>query len=316
MEETIQRKKTKKNYNIFTEIMKHPFAYLLALPAALYTFIYGYLTLPYMVIAFQKFNYSKGIFESDWVGIDNFRFFFESTRASMVTWNTLKLNFLFILAGTFAALIFAILLNEVRHKLFKKVAQSTFLFPHFLSWIVVSYIIYSLFATQHGIINQGLEFFGFDPVRWYATPGPWTWILVGLSVWNGTGILTVIYLAAITAIDETYYEAARIDGANRWQQIKSITVPMLMPTVSILTLLAIGKIFYADFGMIYAIVGDNGLLFPTTDVIDTYVFRSLRNYGTPAQAMAVGLYQSVIGFILVMGFNALAKKLNPDNAIF
>ncbi len=306
----------KKSYGIWKDLSRNPVCYLLVFPAALYTFIYGYLTLPYMTIAFQKFNYSKGILESDWIGFDNFRFFFGSSRALMVTMNTVKLNFLFILFTTLVALIFSILLNELRSKTFKKVAQSTFLFPHFLSWVIISYVIYSLFATKHGLVNKILQWFNMEPYNWYANADPWTWILVGMNVWKDTGILTIIYLAAITAIDETLYEAAKIDGANRWQQIKSITVPMLMPTVSILTLLSIGRIFYGDFAMIYAIIGDNGLLYPTTDVIDTYVFRALRTLGDPSQAMAVGLYQSMVGFVLVLGFNWVVKKINPDNAIF
>ncbi|OME87389.1 sugar ABC transporter permease [Paenibacillus sp. FSL A5-0031] len=305
-----------KRYTFFTDIKRNKISYLLVLPAMLYTFVYGYMTLPYMVIAFQKFNYTKGIFESDWVGWKNFEFFFNSTAAAMVTWNTIKLNFLSILFGTIVALAFSILLNEIRSRVFKRVSQSTLLFPHFLSWIIVSYIVYSLFATEHGLINNMLETFGFDPHNWYSDPKPWTWILVGLSIWKETGMSAVIYLAAITAIDDSLYEAAKIDGANRWQQIKSITIPMLMPTVSILTLLAIGKIFYSDFGMIYAIIGDNGMLYSTTDVIDTYTFRTLRTSGNPAIAMAIGLYQSVVGFVLVLSANWIVKKFNKDSAMF
>lgn len=306
----------RKKRSFIRDILMNKFNYLLVLPAAIYTFIYGYMTLPYMATAFQRFDYRTGIFNSEWVGVENFRFFFESTRAAIVTWNTIKLNLLFIIVGTLIALALAILLNEIRSKLFKKITQSTFLFPYFLSWIIVSYIIYSLFSTRSGLVNQMVQYFDFERINWYATPGPWTWILVALSVWKGAGMMTVIFLAAITAIDGSLFEAARIDGANRWQQIKTITVPLLIPTVSILTLIAIGQIFYGEFGMIYAIVKDNGLLYPTTDVIDTYVFRALRTTGSPSQAMAVGLYQSMIGFVLVLGFNWLAKKLNPDNAIF
>ncbi|TBL70337.1 sugar ABC transporter permease [Paenibacillus thalictri] len=273
------------------------------------------MTLPYMLIAFQKFNYSKGLFSSDWIGFKNFDFFFQSSRAGMVTWNTIKLNFLFVLFGTLMAIVMAILLNEARKMIFKRLAQSVFLFPHFLSWVIVSYMLYGMFSADYGIVNKIIAAFGGDPVNWYSSPGPWTWILVMMSVWKETGMTTVIYLAAISAMDESLYEAARMDGANRWQQIRSITIPLLIPTVSILTLLAIGKIFYADFGMIYAIIGDNGLLYPTTDVIDTFVFRTMRNID-PSQAMAVGLYQSVVGFVLVLAFNWIAKKINPENAVF
>ncbi|MBD2869111.1 ABC transporter permease [Paenibacillus arenilitoris] len=305
-----------KRYGFLTDIRRNPVSYLLVLPALLYTIIYGYLTLPYMVIAFQKFNYTKGIFNSEWVGWKNFEFFFNSTAASMVTWNTIKLNVLSIFFGTVVALAFAILLNEIRSKLFKRISQSTVLFPYFLSWIIVSYIVYSFFGTEHGLINNFIERLGGEPHNWYADPKPWTWILVGLSVWKEVGMSAIIYLAAITSIDDSLYEAAKMDGANRWQQIKSITIPMLMPTVSILTLLAIGKIFYSDFGMFYAIIGDNGLLYSTTDVIDTYTYRTLRTSGSPAIAMAIGMYQSIVGFILVLSANWIVKKVNKDSAMF
>ncbi|QGQ95139.1 sugar ABC transporter permease [Paenibacillus psychroresistens] len=308
--------KSNRRYTLITDIRKNPISYLLVLPAALYTLIYGYLTLPYMIIAFQKFNYTKGIFHSEWVGWKNFEFFFHSTAAIMVTWNTIKLNFLYILFGTIVALMFSILLNEIRSRWFKRVSQSTLLFPHFLSWIIISYVVYSLFATEHGLINNTLESLGMERFNWYAHPKPWTWILVGLNVWKETGMSAVIYLAAISAIDDSLYEAAKMDGANRWQQIKSITLPMLMPTVSILTLLAIGRIFYSDFGMIYSIIGDNGMLYSTTDVIDTYTFRTLRISGNPAIAMAIGFYQSVVGFVLVLSVNWIVKRFNKDNAMF
>ncbi|MFS0723988.1 ABC transporter permease [Paenibacillus sp. 1P07SE] len=305
-----------KKHSPISELRKNGMAYLLAVPAALYTLVFGYLTMPYMVIAFQKFNYRTGIFGSPWVGLDNFRFFFSSPRAWQITWTTIKLNILFIVVGTVCALILAILFNELRSRLFSKVTQSTILFPHFLSWVVVSYIVYSIFSTEFGIANRLLAWLDMNAINWYASPEYWTAILVGANVWKDIGISLVIYLAAITGIDGSYYEAARIDGASRWQLIRHITLPLLLPTISILSLLALGKIMYGSFDMIYAIVKDNGLLYPTTDVIDTYVFRSLRNIGNPAQAMAIGLYQAVVGFILVFGSNLIVRKINPDNALF
>ena len=310
------RKKKSSKPSLRNDISKNAFSYLLALPAVSYTFIFGYLTIPYILIAFQKFNYKTNLFNGEWIGLKNFEFFFKSPRAGMVTWNTIKLNFLFIIFGVFFAVLFAILLNEIRKGVFLKVTQSAFLFPHYLSWIVVSYIIYSLFSTNYGVINQMLEKASIQPVNWYSNPKPWTWILVIMRIWKGTGIQVVIYLAAITGIDSQLYEAAIIDGANRWQQIKAITIPLLMPTVAILTLLALGKMFYGDFGMIYSIIRDNGVLYPTTDVIDTYVFRALRKTGDPAQAMAVGLYQAVMGFLLVFGSNWLTRKWFSEGALF
>lgn len=299
-----------------SEIRRNKVAYLLALPAAVYTIIFGYLTMPYMLIAFQKFNYKTGLFNSPWIGFDNFKFFFASPRAWEITFNTLKLNFFFILFGTLAALVLAILFNELKSRMFSRITQSTILFPHFLSWVIVSYVLYSLLSTEYGLVNRALESLGLQTVNWYSSPSYWTSILVGTHVWKDIGINLVIYLAAIAGIDGSYYEAGKIDGATRFQLIRYITVPLLMPTIMILSLLALGKIMYGSFDMIYAIIKDNGILYPTTDVIDTYVFRSLRNIGNPAQAMAIGLYQAVVGFILVYTSNKIVRKINPDHALF
>ncbi len=301
---------------VVRELGRNRSAYLLAMPAALYTLIFGYLTLPYMLIAFQKFNYKLGIWRSQWVGWENFHFFFASDRAWQVTFNTVRLNVLFIVFSTLCALALAILFNELKNKWFSKITQSTILFPNFLSWVIIGYVIYSLFATNFGLVNKALVVLGMEPVNWYSSPQYWVAILVGANIWKDVGISLVIYLAAITGIDGTLYEAAQIDGANRWQQIRRITLPLLMPTVSILSLLALGKVMYGSFDMIYAIIKDNGLLYPTVDVIDTYVFRALRTIGNPSQAMAVGVYQSVVGFILVFGVNWIVRKKNPDNSLF
>jgi putative aldouronate transport system permease protein len=296
--------------------MSHPYRYLLLLPAALYTFIYGYCSYPYIIIAFKKFNYRLGVFGSPFNGLQNFEFFLKSNAAATVISNTIYLNFLFLIFTTLFSLILAIMLNEVRRMTFKRVTQSLMLFPHYLSWVVIGYMIYGFFSMEYGLINKMIEFFGGDPVNWYANAKAWPAILVIMRIWKGSGMSAVIYLAAITGIDSGIYEAAEIDGANRLQQIIHITVPLLMPTVCILTLLSIGRIMYGDFGMIYAIVGDNGILYPTTDIIDTYIFRALRQTGNPAQAMAISLFQSVIGFAMVFGSNRLVAKLFPDGALY
>ncbi|HZG77658.1 MAG TPA: ABC transporter permease subunit [Paenibacillus sp.] len=298
------------------ELRSNAWGYALVLPAAVYTFLFGYLTLPYMIIAFQRYHYRLGLLGSEWVGFANFKFFFLSNQAWQVTFNTIRLNFLFIVFGTLAALALALLFNELKSRLFARVTQSTILFPHFLSWVVVSYMLYSLFATDFGIVNNALAAFGIEKVNWYASPQYWVQILVGTNVWKDIGISLVIYLAAIAGIDGTLYEAARIDGANRWKQIRYITLPLLLPTVSILSLLALGRVMYSSFDMIYAIVKDNGMLFATVDVIDTYMFRALRTIGNPSQAMAIGLYQSIVGFLLVFGANFVVRKVNKDHSLF
>nr|WP_168123696.1 ABC transporter permease subunit [Paenibacillus sp. HB172176] len=301
---------------MFSDVRKNGTSYLLVLPAMMYTFIFGYMTYPYMVIAFQRFNYTKGIFDSEWVGLENFEFFFRSYKAVTITFNTIFLNLLFIVFGTLMALVIALVLNELRKKLFVKVSQSVMLFPHFISWIVVSYVLYAFFSMDMGIVNQMLNQLGIASVNWYTEPEVWPAILTVMHVWKGAGMSAVIYLATITGIDETLYEAAEIDGANRWQMCMRITLPLMMPTVIILTLLSIGKIMYGDFGMIYALIGDNGTLYSTTDIIDTYVFRSLRQIGDPSESMAVGLFQSVVGFILVFGTNAITRKFFKDGALY
>ena len=315
---TVVARSRKKTGGLLKDIRNNKASYLLALPALAYVFIFQYLTYPYIAIAFQKFSYRTGLsfWNNQWIGLKNFEFFFKSIYFSRVTWNTVKFSFLFIIFGTFVALICSLLLNEVRQRWFAKTAQSIYLFPHFLSWVVVSYIVFSLFGTEFGLVNTTLLALGMEPISWYSMPAAWTWIIVAMRVWKSTGIITIIFLAAITGIDEQLYEAATVDGATRWQKIKSITIPLLMPTVAILTLLEIGKMMYGDFAMMYAIIGDNGLLYSTADIIDTYVFRALRKIGDPSHAMAVGLYQSLVGFVLVLITNLAVRKYFREGALF
>jgi len=308
--------KKAKKYTIFTDIRRNPFSYLLALPAMVYVFIFGYMTLPYILMAFQKYNFRQGLFGSEFVGFRNFEFFFRSNRIGMVTYNTVFLNTLFIVSGTLMAVLLALMLNEIRMKYFLKVTQAMLLFPNFLSWVIVSYVVFAFLSSEYGWLNSIIKSFGGNPVYMYSNASYWPPILVLVRLWKGMGISSVIYMATITGIDEGLYEAARIDGANRLRQIRHITLPLLMPTVYILTLLNIGRIFYGDFQMIYTLVGDNGVLMSTTDVIDTFVFRALRQSGQPSNAMAVGLYQALVGFIMVFGSNTLVKKFFPEGALF
>ena len=297
------------------EIWQNKFLYFLVLPAALYTFVYGYLTLPYLAIAFERYDFRKGIF-SDFIGLKNFRFFFDSSWAWVVTRNTVVLNFLFILVGSVCAILLALLLNEVRGKKFLKTSQSSMLFPFFISWIIVSYMLEGLLNTQTGMLNRLIENFGGERISFYTQPKYWYPILILLRIWKNTGYSSIIYLAAITGIDEGLYEAAYIDGANRWKRIWYITMPLLLPTVMILTLMDIGRIFYGDFGMFYAIIRDNGSLMPIAEVIDTYVFRTFKLTGDPGVSMAIGLYQSIVGFVLVFGSNWITRKYYPEGALF
>lgn len=310
------RNKQKKGYGIFTDVKKNKLSYVMLVPAALYTFIFGYMTIPYMVSAFQKFSYRLGLLGSEFVGFRNFEFFFKSNVALRVIGTTVRLNLLFIVFTLIVSVLIAVMLNEMRNARMKKFVQSTYLFPYFLSWVVINYVIFTLTSSKYGIINSLLALMGMDAINFYTDGSRWPTILVIAKVWKDMGMNIVIYLAVIASFDPQIYEAAMIDGAGRLRACFSITLRLLMPTISILTIMSIGKIFYGDFGMIYALVGDNGLLQKTTDVIDTYVFRTLRTTGNPSQAMAIGLFQSVLGFITVYLANWVARKKFSDGALF
>ena len=305
----------KKRVNPLRELWQNKFLYLLALPAIAYTFIFSYLTLPYIVIAFEKFNYKTGIF-SPFVGLANFEYFFKSSWAWTVTRNTLVINILFLLVGTVCAVLLAIVLNEVKAKRFLKVSQSMMLFPYFISWVIVSYMLQGILGTDTGLINNLIVSSGGERINFYSDASYWYPILLVLNLWKSTGYNSIVYLAAITGIDEGLYEAAYIDGATRFQRIRYITLPLLMPTVCIMTLMAVGRIFYGDFGMMYAIVRDNSSLMPIAEVIDTYVYRTFKNTGDPSLSMAIGLYQSIVGFILVFTSNWIVRRKFPDGALF
>jgi len=312
-------RKDKKTKNIFdfSNIRKNIFLYLLVLPGIVYFVIFKYLPMIGVIIAFQDYSFVKGFFGSKFVGLKNFEFFFTSLDCWQVTFNTIYLNILFIFTGLIFSVLIALVLSEISGKIFKKVTQSIVILPHFISWPLVSMFTFALFTYNVGVINQQiLKPLNIDPVNFYQTPGIWPIILVCMKIWKGAGFGSIVYLAAIAGIDQEIYEAAKIDGASRIQCIMKITLPQLRSTAVLLTILSIGGIFHGDLGMIYALVGDNSFLYPTTDVIDTYVYRQLRQMSNVSMSAAVGLYQSLVGFILVNLSNLLAKKVEPDSAIF
>lgn len=288
---------------------------LLALPAIILIFIFNYMPMAGIVIAFKNVNFRDGILKSPWVGLKNFRFFFESSDAGMVTRNTLCYNILFIVLGTAFALMFAIMLNEVVGRKRVKAYQTIFFFPYFFSWVVVAYMLYS-FIGPKGIITSAMAGASGQIKEFYTTPRYWPFILTFVYIWKSVGYNSVIYYAGIMGISSDYYEAAAIDGATRWQMIRHITLPLLRPIIIMLTLLAIGKIFYSDFGLFFFVPRESGVLYPVTQVIDTYVFRMLRSSGDLGMSAAAGLYQSVMGFILVLLSNAAVKRIDPDYSMF
>lgn len=288
---------------------------ILALPAIVLLLVFSYLPMVGIFIAFKKINYVQGIFNSPWVGFENFKFFFSSNDAWLVTRNTLAYNIAFISIGTALSVLFAILLNEVTRVKLVKIYQTVFFFPFFFSWIIVAYMVYS-FIGPYGVITSVMNNIGMGSFNFYTETWIWPGLLVFINIWKGLGYTSIIFYAGIMGISNEYYEAAAIDGATRLQMIKSITLPLLTPLITIMTLISIGKIFYADFGLFFFIPREVGQLFPVTQVIDTYVYRMLRGSGDIGMSSAVGLFQSTMGFLLVLVSNHIVKKVNPENKIF
>ncbi|NDL57197.1 ABC transporter permease subunit [Phytoactinopolyspora mesophila] len=291
---------------------------LLAIPGVVYFLVFAYLPMVGLIVAFKDFNVSDGIFGSPWNGLDNFEYFVSTGAAPRIIFNTVFLNALFLSATLAWGLLLAIMLNEIRLHLYKRVTQSVVFFPYFVSPIVISVMLQVLLAGvggEGGAVNDMLGVFNLPDVTWYTEPGPWPWILTIVKVWQLGGYMSVIFLAAITAISPDVYEAGVIDGASRARMALSITVPLLRPTAAILVVLGIGRIFYGDFAMIYAIIGDNGVLFSTTDVIDTYVFRALRSLGNFGTTAAVGLFQAVLGFIFVSVAVILQRRYARESSL-
>ncbi len=300
----------------YKDLRKNGALISMTLPGMIFLFCFAYLPMFGILIAFKDYKYSKGILGSDWVGFNNFAYLFGTRDAWQITFNTLYLNTLFIILGTIASIGLALLMNEVRNKWLNKIFQSTFFFPYLLSWVVVSYMTYALLNVEYGLINKIIAFFGFDAIEWYTKAQYWPAILVIVNIWKGAGYVSLIYLAGMLGISQEYYEAAKMDGANKLQQIRYITVPLIVPLITFMTLLAIGRIFYADFGLFYNVTRDSGMLYPVTDVIDTYVFRMLRTVGDIGMASAAGFYQAVVGFILVLGSNWVVRRIDEEKSLF
>ena len=307
----------KRKGSVAAKIKKWTPIYLMMLPGALYLLINNYIPMFGLVIAFKQIDFQKGIFESPWIGFQNFQFLFQTKDAFVITRNTLLYNIAFIILNTVIGIVFAIFICDITWKAGKKVYQSAILFPYLMSWVIVGYIIYAIFSMQYGIANKSiLPAFGMEPLMWYNDPKYWPAILIITNTWKGIGYGCLIYISSINGIEASYFEAAELDGANKFQQIWNITLPEILPSVITLTLLSIGRIFYSDFGLFYQVPRDSGLLYSTTNTIDTYVYRGLMKLGNVGMASAAGFYQSVVGFILVLLSNWVVRKISPDNALF
>ncbi len=265
-----------------------------------------------IIVGFKDYRYDKGIFGSDWVGFKNFEFFFKSADFARITSNTLVMNFVFIIVNLITSVGLALLMYELISRLKTKIYMTIMITPHFLSWVVVSYMAYAFLEPSYGIVNGLLSSLGMEKVSWYTEADYWPFILTLFYVWKNVGYNSIVYYAALMGIDESLIEAAQIDGANKRQVIRHIILPCLLPLIVIMTILAIGGIFHSDFGLFYQVTRNVGKLYETTDVIDTYIFRTMRVIGDMGTSSAVGLVQSVIGLILVLVTNKLSKLIDND----
>ena len=291
--------------------------YILAIPGILYMICNNYLPMFGIVIAFKKLNFSRGIFGSEWAGLQNFRFLFESNTAFIIIRNTVLYNLVFIVLGNILAITCAVLLNEIRSKFTSRLYQSVILLPFLTSWVVISYLAYAILSADTGLINNAiLKPLGFSAVNWYNSPKYWPFILVIVYLWKSTGYSMIIYLASVVGISKDYYEASVVDGAGKWQQIKGITLPLLVPTVITLLILSVGRIFNSDFGLFYQVPKNTGTLYDVTQTIDVFVYNALMNNSNYGMSSAASVFQSIVGFLLVVITNAIVRKKNRENAIF
>lgn len=282
----------------------------------IYLFINNYIPMGGIVVAFKKYNYQKGIWGSEWNGLKNFVFLFKTKDAWTIIRNTMCYNLVFIVLGTTLAVAVSILLSEIKSERAKKTYQVIILLPFLISIVIVSYIVYGFLSSEYGCINRLLEFLGKGKAFWYSDPTYWPFILVVVNIWKNLGYNTVLYYATLLGIDPSYYEAAVVDGATRWQRIRYITIPSLTPTIIILTLMSISKIFYSDFGLFYQVPMNSGPLLDVTNTIDTYVYRGLMETSNIGMSAAAGFYQSLVGFVLVIGANWLVGRFDKESTLF
>lgn len=295
---------------------------LMALPGALWMIFFFYIPVFGNVVAFKDFRFSsdggflRSLYESEWVGLKNFEFLFSSDNAWIITRNTVLYNLGFIVIGTACAVALAIVMSMLRNKRRVKTYQTAMMFPYFISWIIISSFVYSFLSPDKGIVNRVMVNMGSSPINWYTDPTYWPFIIIFIGIWKNLGYQSVIYFASIMGIDPTYYEAAKIDGANRWQQIRHVTIPQIVPLISILMILAVGNIMRADFGLFYNVPRNSGPLTPVTQVLDTFVYKGLAASGDLGMSSAAGLYQSVVGLVILVGANSIVRKLDPDSSLF
>lgn len=310
----MSKKKVKNTGN--TVLRKQWPFYIMMLPGLIYLIINNYGPMVGMFIAFKRIDYSKGIWKSPWVGFSNFKYLFATKDAMVITRNTILYNLAFIVIGTVAAIIVGIFLSELRHTFETKIFQTVILLPYLLSWVICAYIGYAFLSKDTGLINHFLTSIGQSPVDWYNDAGKWPVLLILINLWKGIGYSSIIYMSTIIGIDRSLYESAMVDGATKWEQIKYITLPFLKSTIIMLTIMSVGRMFYSDFGLFYQMPMNSGTIYPTTQTIDTYVYRALMQRNDVSMSSAAGFYQSIVGFILVLTANTIVRRVSPDDAMF
>ena len=309
-------KKRKSDLTFLEKVVRNRVLLFMCLPAVIFFFMFNYMPLPGIYVAFVKYNYRDGIFGSKFIGLDNFKFLATSGQLWTLTKNTILYNLAFIILGNMLAVFVAILLNEMQSKWFKKVSQTILFLPYFISQVLVGLLVFNLLNYDTGFVNGILSSLGMKRWQPYSDPNVWPVLMVVIYLWQQTGYNSVVYFASIMGIDGEMMEAAKVDGANGFQRIRYIILPSLKPTIVILLLFALGGIVKGNFGLFYNIVGSNPILYPTTDIIETFVYRSTVQSFNFSTASAVGFYQSVVGFVIVMTVNYIVKKIEPDYSLF
>lgn len=317
---TKKEKSKKKSMSFMQRLKANKELLILTIPGTIWFLVFAYLPMFGVTLAFKEWsihgNFIESLVNSKWVGLKNFEFLFKSSDAWLITRNTILYNVVFIVLGIVLPVTLAILLKELLNKKLSKFYQSSMFLPYFLSWVVVSYCLYAFLSPEKGFVNSMFLKMGMDKVSWYTEPTIWPFIIIFMSQWKAVGYGTVVYLASICGIDKSYYEAAMIDGASKWQQVKYITLPLLKPVLIIMFITAVGGMFRSDFGLFYQLPKNTGALYPVTNVIDTYVYRALTNLGNIGMSSAAGLYQSIVGLVLILVTNGIVRKVDEENAFF
>lgn len=307
----------KASVSVGKRLKKYLPLYILAIPSIAYLIINNYMPMSGLILAFKDFSFAKGMWESPWNGLGNFSYLFGSKWAGIMFRNTILYNVAFLVLGNIFAILVAILLNEITSKKAQQVYQTVILIPHLMSMVIVGYLVFAFLSGTNGFVNKSiLEPLGFEGVSWYTEKGAWPVILTIVYLWKSFGFQSIVYFATLVGFDRSLYEAAVVDGASTWQQIRKITLPLLKPTVIILVIMSLGRMFASDFGLFYQVPQDSGMLYETTTTIDTFVYRALMQDNDVGRSLAAGFLQSVLGFAVVLVSNGIVRKVEAESALF